>query len=111
MRRATAALITFIFFLSGVAALIFETLWFRQAGIAFGNSVWAGALVLSSFMAGTAAGIGYIDSYTDRSSGLYGFGTDIELRIFEIRKTKAITKLIKRLCAHVHITPFQTCFL
>ena len=45
MRRAPAALITFIFVLSGIAALIFETLWFRQAGIAFGNSVWAGALV------------------------------------------------------------------
>ncbi|AFM24729.1 putative spermidine synthase with an N-terminal membrane domain [Desulfomonile tiedjei DSM 6799] len=47
-----------IFFLSGAAALIFETLWFRLAGLTFGNSVWAGAVVLSSFMAGIALGNG-----------------------------------------------------
>ncbi len=45
-----------LFFLSGVAGLVFETLWFRQAGLAFGNSVWASSLVLSSFMAGLALG-------------------------------------------------------
>jgi predicted membrane-bound spermidine synthase len=45
-----------LFFASGAAALIFETLWFRRAGLAFGNSVWASALVLSSFMAGMALG-------------------------------------------------------
>lgn len=44
------------FFLSGAAALVFENLWFRQAGLAFGNSVWASSLVLSSFMAGLALG-------------------------------------------------------
>jgi spermidine synthase len=46
----------FIFFTSGTAALIFETLWFRQAGLGFGNSVWASSLVLSGFMAGLALG-------------------------------------------------------
>jgi len=45
-----------IFFLSGASALIFENLWFRQAGLAFGNSVWATSLVLSSFMGGLALG-------------------------------------------------------
>ncbi len=44
------------FFLSGCSALIFETLWFRQAGLAFGNSVWASSLVLAGFMAGMALG-------------------------------------------------------
>jgi spermidine synthase len=44
------------FFLSGAAALVFENLWFRQAGLAFGNSVWASSLVLASFMAGLALG-------------------------------------------------------
>jgi len=52
-----------IFFLSGGAALLFESLWFRQAGIAFGNSVWASALVLSSFMAGIALGNGLAARY------------------------------------------------
>ena len=45
-----------IFFCSGASALIFETLWFRQAGLVLGNSVWAGSMVLSSFMAGLAIG-------------------------------------------------------
>jgi spermidine synthase len=52
------ALLCALFFLSGVAALLFETLWFRQAGLAFGNGVWASSLVLSSFMAGLALGNG-----------------------------------------------------
>lgn len=55
-----------IFFLSGSAALLFESLWFRQAGLAFGNSVWASALVLSSFMAGIALGNGLAARYGGR---------------------------------------------
>ncbi len=45
-----------VLFLSGVGALVFETLWLRLSGLAFGNSVWAAALILSSFMAGLALG-------------------------------------------------------
>src|SRR5690242_13687114 len=45
-----------IFFLSGTGALIFETLWLRLSGLAFGNSIWATALILSSFMTGLALG-------------------------------------------------------
>jgi spermidine synthase len=48
--------LTAAFFASGASALIFETLWFRQAGLAFGNSIWASSLVLSAFMAGLAVG-------------------------------------------------------
>jgi predicted membrane-bound spermidine synthase len=44
------------FFASGWAALLFETLWFRQAGLLLGNSVWASSLVLAAFMAGLGAG-------------------------------------------------------
>src|SRR5215471_6571435 len=51
-----SAVLQALFFLSGASALIFETLWFRQAGLAFGNSVWASSLVLSGFMAGLALG-------------------------------------------------------
>src|SRR5216117_1061689 len=45
-----------VLFLSGIGALIFETLWLRLSGLAFGNSVWSAALILSSFMAGLALG-------------------------------------------------------
>src|SRR5204862_923922 len=50
--------LSFVFFLSGAAALLFETLWFRQAGLALGNGVWAASLVTASFMAGLALGAG-----------------------------------------------------
>jgi predicted membrane-bound spermidine synthase len=45
-----------LFFTSGAAALIFEMLWFRQAGLALGNSIWASSLVLAGFMGGLALG-------------------------------------------------------
>ncbi|MCK4916822.1 MAG: fused MFS/spermidine synthase [Candidatus Omnitrophica bacterium] len=45
-----------IFFLSGMSALILESLWFNQAGLALGNSVWSVSIVLASFMGGLALG-------------------------------------------------------
>jgi spermidine synthase len=50
------AILSGILFLSGAGALIFETLWLRLSGLEFGNSIWAAALILSSFMAGLALG-------------------------------------------------------
>src|ERR1044071_4856396 len=44
------------FFCSGAAALLFEVLWFRALGRVVGNTVWAGALVLTAFMLGMALG-------------------------------------------------------
>ncbi len=55
-----------IFFASGAAALVFETLWFRQTGIALGNSVWASSVVLAAFMAGLALGNLLVGRYGDR---------------------------------------------
>ena len=51
-----ALLLCLIFFFSGAAGVLFETLWFRVAGLTLGNSVWASNIVLASFMAGLAAG-------------------------------------------------------
>ena len=45
-----------IFFLSGAAALLFETLWFRLVGLSLGNSIWSASLVLGAFMGGMALG-------------------------------------------------------
>src|SRR5215211_3032141 len=55
-----------VLFLSGTGALIFETLWLRLSGLAFGNSIWATALILSSFMAGLALGNALAASSTIR---------------------------------------------
>src|SRR6266702_3671071 len=54
--KMRAAILSGILFLSGISALIFEALWLRLSGLSFGNSVWAAALILSSFMAGLALG-------------------------------------------------------
>ena len=51
-----AALLSAVLFVSGAAAVAFQTLWFRQAGLVIGNSVWASSIVLASFMAGLALG-------------------------------------------------------
>jgi predicted membrane-bound spermidine synthase len=54
--RARNAVVPLLFFLSGCAALLFETLWFRQASLALGNAVWSTSVVLGAFMAGLALG-------------------------------------------------------
>src|SRR5207237_9580919 len=53
---APVTILCSILFLSGTGALIFETLWLRLSGLAFCISVWAAALILSSFIAGLALG-------------------------------------------------------
>jgi len=58
-----------IFLLSGASALVFETLWFYQAGLAFGNSVWASSLVMAGFMGGLAAGNALAARVGDRLAG------------------------------------------
>ena len=54
--EARPGLVCAVFFVSGAAALLFEHVWFRKAGLLFGNGVWASSIVLSSFMAGLALG-------------------------------------------------------
>lgn len=63
----TAALCA-VFFASGSSALIFETLWFQQAALAFGSSIWASSLVLAGFMAGLSLGNALAARYGERAS-------------------------------------------
>src|SRR5436190_12664054 len=65
-QRGRVALLCGVLFLSGTGALIFETLWLRLSGLAFGNSIWAAALILSSFMTGLALGNALAASSTIR---------------------------------------------
>jgi predicted membrane-bound spermidine synthase len=60
------AIVSLILFLSGSSALLFQTLWLRLSGLVFGNSVWAAALILSSFMAGLALGSAMAASWTSQ---------------------------------------------
>ena len=59
-------MVSIVLFLSGSSALLFETLWLRLSGLAFGNSICAAALILSSFMAGLALGSAIAASMTLR---------------------------------------------
>lgn len=61
----------YFLFLSGVSALIFETLWFRKIGLVLGNSVWASSIVIAGFMAGLALGNTLILRYGQRLKPLF----------------------------------------
>lgn len=51
-----AALVYSLFFLSGVAALVYEASWSRLVGLAVGQTAEAAALVLAAYFTGLAAG-------------------------------------------------------
>jgi predicted membrane-bound spermidine synthase len=55
-----------IFFVSGIAGLTFETLWFRLAGLSLGNSIWSASLVLAAFMGGLTLGNGLVARFYSR---------------------------------------------
>jgi spermidine synthase len=52
--------------LSGAAALIFQVLWLYEAGLVFGNTVWAASIVLAAFMGGLAIGNAIVSRIADR---------------------------------------------
>jgi spermidine synthase len=58
----------FVVALSGFSALVFEGLWFRQASLGLGSSLWASSLVLAGFMAGIGLGNLLASRLGDRSS-------------------------------------------
>jgi len=55
-RAAFTLTLCLVFFGSGVAALVLQTLWLQAAGLFLGHGVWASSLVLSAFMGGLALG-------------------------------------------------------
>lgn len=48
--------ISLLFFFSGLAALTYEVLWVRHLGLVFGNTVYAAATVMMTYMFGLALG-------------------------------------------------------
>ncbi len=59
-------LILFAFFLSGMAALMYEVIWTRPLSLIFGTTIYAISTILAAFMAGLSLG-SYIGSrYADR---------------------------------------------
>jgi spermidine synthase len=70
-----------VLLLSGAAALVFQTLWFRLAGLALGSGVLASSLVLASFMAGLALGNGLAARLVARVSRPFRLYASLELVI------------------------------
>jgi spermidine synthase len=75
MRDRSFIVVAVCFFLSGFAALIYETAWTREFSFVFGTSELAVATVLAAYMAGLAGGAavgGRIAARTHRPLALYG---------------------------------------
>jgi spermidine synthase len=76
LRDRSFIVVAICFFLSGFAALIYETAWTREFSFVFGTSELAIATVLAAYMAGLAGGAavgGRIAEKTTRPLALYAF--------------------------------------
>lgn len=78
--RMPSALVP-IFFLSGIAGLTFETLWFRLAGLTLGNSIWSASVVLAAFMGGLTLGNGLVARFQSRVANPIALYARLELAI------------------------------
>ena len=56
MRISFFFIISFLFFLSGLTALVYQIIWMRQLSLFFGSDVYATTITLGTFMAGLAIG-------------------------------------------------------
>ena len=64
-RQKAVRLLVPLFFVSGLTALIYQSIWARQLQLVFGTSQFAIATVLAAFMAGLAAGGFLMARYAD----------------------------------------------
>lgn len=58
-RRIPPAAVLAVFFVSGVAALLYQIVWLKYLGFVFGNTVYAAATLIAIFLAGLGLG-GYL---------------------------------------------------
>jgi hypothetical protein len=60
------ALISLLFFLSGISGLIYQVVWVREFGNVFGNTVYSASLIIAVFMLGLGAGSYLVGAWADR---------------------------------------------
>src|SRR5687768_3347987 len=58
-RKLPAPVLLTVFFISGVAALLYQVVWLKDLGLVFGNTVYAAATIIAIFLAGLGIG-GYL---------------------------------------------------
>jgi spermidine synthase len=71
---APPALLYLLFFLSGIAALVYEVSWSRLVGVALGNTAQAAAMVLAAYFTGLAVGQWLGGLLARRVPPLLGYG-------------------------------------
>ncbi|MFA5147077.1 MAG: fused MFS/spermidine synthase [Candidatus Omnitrophota bacterium] len=70
-----------LFFLSGIAGLIYEVLWSRYLSLIFGNTTYANTLVLATFMGGLALGSFFFGKFVDRVGNKLALYAWVEMAI------------------------------
>ena len=60
------ALISLLFFLSGISGLIYQVVWVREFGNVFGNTVYSASLIIAVFMLGLGVGSYVVGAWADR---------------------------------------------
>jgi spermidine synthase len=65
-RPGAPAIVLLMFFLSGLAALVYQIVWAKQLALVFGVTIYASSAVVTAFMAGLALGSLYIGRIADR---------------------------------------------
>jgi len=70
-----------IFFISGVAALVYQVLWLRMFTLVLGNSLFSTSVVLSAFLCGLALGSWLIGKYVRQKKDILLIYVFLELGI------------------------------
>src|SRR6266478_2930315 len=60
------ALISLLFFLSGLSGLVYQVVWVREFGNVFGNTVYSASLIIAVFMLGLGVGSYLVGNWADR---------------------------------------------
>ena len=56
MRTKSGLVLLFVFFVSGISALLYQIVWLKYLGLIFGNTVYAAATLIAIFLAGLGLG-------------------------------------------------------
>ena len=72
MTMNRSPIVYFLFFFSGVTALVYEIIWTRMLTLVFGHTVFSVSIVLSAFMAGLGFGCYFFGHAIDRPSLAWG---------------------------------------
>ena len=117
------AIVLVLFFLSGATGLVYEVVWQRMLGLVFGNTTFATAPILVSFMCGLALGSFYFGRLVDRYREplkLYAY-LEAGIAVFALLAPfiiSGVTAVYAGIYEHVHTTfylfsllKFILCFL